>query len=71
MVSFFDRLALKEKEKGTDNSLLALFSTHPPSKERAARITAEGLGGKEPLTKYEWQALKNICDKDQSPTTQI
>jgi len=62
MVLLFDRF---ERELPSMPRELQVFSTHPRSAERAARLARSSrTTGGPAMTDEDWQALRNICKKD-------
>lgn len=59
LAQFFLRLDI---EQGDIEKALKYFSTHPQSKERAARILEQAAPGRPALTVAEWRALQTMCD---------
>ncbi len=58
---FFEKL--KRDGDMEDNRLLELFSTHPITKDRLARIRSAGTWPSRPLLgAAEWEALRHMCD---------
>lgn len=64
--AFFRRLAEKEEALGGKiGSLLAVISSHPRSAARAGAVAnRKNTDARPALTDREWQALKEICDRD-------
>jgi Zn-dependent protease with chaperone function len=62
LAEFFDRLAKEFGEPTNSSTASTLFSTHPPSPERAALAKAAATYATEPaMTPQDWAALKSIC----------
>ena len=59
--AFFARL---DAEKGEADIPIPFLRTHPPNDQRAKVIAAAPGGGKEALSRTEWQDLKAICAAD-------
>lgn len=57
LARFFERLSLQYKGQ---ELLLAFFSTHPPSDQRAAAIGAAPAGSR-PVDAEVWMAVRKIC----------
>lgn len=65
LARFFERLQRKmgADEQG-ESALAALFRTHPPTRERMRALKRAALPpeqARSPLSRREWQALRNIC----------
>ncbi len=61
LADFFERLMKKHGGSG-EGGVSALFQTHPPTKERIARLRAAALPSSRPiLDNAQWRALRNIC----------
>ncbi len=62
LAEFFDRLAKEFGESEDESTVGKLFSTHPPSPERAAAAKAAATYATEPaMSPEDWAALKAIC----------
>lgn len=64
---FFERLAKLEAAIGSAGDALGYVSSHPISRERAARFRGSAAPGKAYppiLARDEWNALVNICQND-------
>ena len=61
---FFDRIAKQEGAFGAAVTPLTYFSTHPVSRDRAARFRQAGTRSPPALTRDEWDALVDICHND-------
>ncbi len=59
LARFFERLSAQYKDQ---ERLLAFFSTHPPSDQRAAAIDAAPAEVR-PIDPEHWQALRHMCGK--------
>ncbi len=62
LAEFFDRLAKEMGEPEEGSTVGEMFSTHPPSPERAATAKAAATYATEPaMSAEDWAALKAIC----------
>lgn len=62
LAEFFDRLAKEMGETEEESAVGKMFSTHPPSPERAAAAKAAATYATEPaMSPQDWAALKAIC----------
>lgn len=62
LAEFFDRLAKEMGEPEEDSTVGEMFSSHPPSPERAAAAKAAATYATEPaMSPEDWAALKVIC----------
>ena len=60
LARFFERL-LTEYEEDTENPVLRLISSHPPTKERMDFIRARTTASGKAMTVEEWKDLKWAC----------
>ena len=60
LARFFERL-LTEYKEDTENPVLRLISSHPPTKERMDFIRARTTASGKAMTVEEWKDLKWAC----------